>query len=227
MGLNKGLKSYGTPTSTNRRNFNTLTHTLQRSEERSMDECGRASELDSSTAVVSLFASISQPVLINVDPVKVSKFLNDRELYELNVEQKKNELFTVTVTTYTWSIDRTHLKHVMFLGEFTEDVPDKTAEQITSDNIKQFHYEMVKKVSSGSDPQCIRTVLKGLHRIMHITDSNACVLHLASCFFSNTSDKLATEHSHFRILRKRLNCFGCQSLRLILSILQQTFKIKW
>lgn len=97
-----------------------------------MNDSGSPSGADSSTSVVSLFAAISHPVLTSIDPVKVSIFVKERERYELEVGQKKTGLPTLAVAPYTSFIDRTLLRKMVFLGEFDELAPKKSAEELTS-----------------------------------------------------------------------------------------------
>lgn len=155
----------------------------EQTEDIPMNKSGSPSEADSTTSAVSLFAPKSHSVLTSIDPVKVSFFVKERERYELEIEQKKTKLPTLTVAPFTASIDRTLLKQLVFLGEFDEIALNKSAEELSFKEIKQFVDGIVRKLSSGFDPQCIEKALKGLQMPMHIADPHARVLHFASCFF--------------------------------------------
>ena len=87
---------------------------------------------------VSIFAPIKHPILRSFDPAKVSYFIEERERCELEIEEKRNELPTLKAGPYTACIDRRLLNSMVFLEEFETIAPNKSAEQLSSDNVKTF-----------------------------------------------------------------------------------------
>lgn len=93
---------------------------------------------------------------------------------------------------------------MVFLGGFHEITPDKSAEELWSEEIKQFINRIVKKPSSGFDPtayrkhrkvsrwQCTKPILMHVYFIQLVV-------------FSNTSNESTTENSVQEILKEQLS----------------------
>lgn len=67
-----------------------------------------------------LFTPIADAVLGSVDPLDVVKFRKERKRDELYVAANRDEIRTLRVTSYTASIDRSLLKHLVLMGAFNE-----------------------------------------------------------------------------------------------------------
>lgn len=72
---------------------------------------------------------------------------------------------------------------MVLLGEFDDIAPNKTAEQLTSAEVKRFIKGIFKKQTAGFDPNFIEKALKGLRVPMRIADPDARVFHFASGSF--------------------------------------------
>ena len=79
---------------------------------------GAASDHDGPECCDTVFQPISHSVLRSVDPVKVVQVLRDREKYEIEVQEKKKEVPTLTTATYGVSVDPDMLRRMHFLGKF-------------------------------------------------------------------------------------------------------------
>lgn len=135
------------------------------------------------TGAVTVFAPISHPILKSLDPVAVSKFIKERERYELEVEQKKAELPSLTAASYNVSIDRGLLANMVFLGKFDTIAPNKEASELTSNQVKRFIESIVKAPKTGFDPKFIDKALIGFKMPMNVADPEARVLQYANDMF--------------------------------------------
>lgn len=86
---------------------------------------------------------VSYPVLRSVEPQKVAQFLKERLRYEDEVAEKKKEVPSMTIASYKVSIDRTLLDNMHFMGRFDKIVPNKTATDLTSEDIETFIKQIV------------------------------------------------------------------------------------
>lgn len=143
----------------------------------------RSDESANITTAVSMFTPVTNPVHMSNDIVKVFIFLKEREQYELEVLQKEKELLTLTVSPYTGSIDRTIIGHMIMLREFNDFAPDKTAEELSSDEAKRSFQSLAQEYEEGYDSKWVENALPCLRMTMHIADPGVRVLHVASCFF--------------------------------------------
>ncbi len=122
-------------------------------------------------------------MLRSMDPVKVAAFLKERELYEIEVGEKRKEIPTLTVAPYTVSVDRTLLKNMCFLRRFENIAPGLTYDKLTSNHIRTFIENIVKKDVTNFDHNIVEKALSGLRMTMHIFDPEARVLHFVNDFF--------------------------------------------
>lgn len=136
MGLSTRSKTYDSPPPAKHRATDAHSFILELTEERTMKEKGTASSADTSTSTVCLYTLTCHALRSSIVPFKVSKFVNYRERYELKVEQKKAELPTLTVVSFTSFMERKLLKHMVLFGDFDDVAPDKTTEELTSDEIR-------------------------------------------------------------------------------------------
>lgn len=136
------------------------------------EEAGSALE----HASVALFAPITAPVLRSVDPQQVAKFLKERERYELEVEAKQAEVPALTLVPYTASIDRTLLKHLVFMGAFDEIQENATVETLSDVHIKTYIDSLVTTSEDEVDPSRIREALKGLKFPVKIASPSARIM---------------------------------------------------
>lgn len=89
-----------------------------------------ADKLDSSGQngngnTVSMLQPISHPVLKSMDPMKVAKFLQERERHDIEVTEKKKEVPSITKATHKVSEDTGLLRHTHYLGELEDVAPGK------------------------------------------------------------------------------------------------------
>lgn len=72
----------------------------------------------------------------SVAPIRVARFLKERERHELEITAKQSELPTL-FPPYTANIDRSLLKNLVFKGKFEKIAPNTlSASDLTDENIK-------------------------------------------------------------------------------------------
>lgn len=129
----------------------------------------------STHARVALFTPISAPILRSIEPVQVARFLKERERYELEVQSKQTEMPSLLITPYTASVDRSLLKHLLFMGSFDEIAPDATVESLTNEQIKSYLDSLVQN-KDAYEPARLREALAGLSFPVKITDPTARIM---------------------------------------------------
>lgn len=123
-----------------------------------------------------LFTPIAAPILRSVDPVLVAKFLREHERYEIEVESKKAEIPSLTVTPYRASIDRALLNHLVFMGEFETIAPNTEAKQLTDEHVEKFIRGLETTDESEVDPAGLKEALVGLIFPTKISDPSARII---------------------------------------------------
>lgn len=145
---------------------------------------GPANNTRSQRNTVSVFAPISHPVLRTVDPVKVARFVKEREQYETEVEEKSKEVPNLTKASYKVSVDKSLLETMLFLGKFDSIAPDATSvSDLTDDNIKSLIQSIVTKDDSTFDPKVVDQALSNVAMSMEIADAEARVFQLVHTVF--------------------------------------------
>lgn len=134
---------------------------------------------------VPVFAPISAPILRSVDPVKVARFLRERERYEIEIEAKQMEVPTLKSLPYTASIDRTLLKSLFYMGEFDTLAPGAgTAKDLSNDHIKSYIESLVSRSDPSTiDPTIIKSALVGFSMPTKILDAKARITTYCADFF--------------------------------------------
>lgn len=132
----------------------------------------------------SLLISIFYHILTCTRSAKVSQFVNDRERYELEVDQNNTKLPNLIVVFSTSSIDHKLLKQMVLLGEFNKIGPDKTAEELICDKIKQLTNSIAKKQLAYSAHMHQESVEEFTHADLPRW-LRLAALYFAICFFSN------------------------------------------
>lgn len=169
--------------------------------------------VSASAGSVPVFAPISAPILRSVDPIKVVRFLKERERYELEIAAKQAEVPTLKSLPYTASIDRTLLKSLFYMGKFDDIAPEaNTAKDLTDEHIQAYVKSLVSRSDTGAlDPTIIESALSGFAMPTKILDAEARITTYCADFF------------------KRLESVGCssftednpkKSVRLLCSRLQ-------
>ncbi len=77
------------------------------------------------------FSTNVTPNSQSIDPKKVAQFLKDRKRYKDDVQEKKNEIPTLS------AIDRDILESLHFLGHFDTLALDVDVDDLMSDHIKE------------------------------------------------------------------------------------------
>ncbi len=131
---------------------------------------------------VTVFASITHPMLTQCDLVSVSKFARERERYEQQIQEKMVELPSLKAASYLVSIDKRLVKTMHFAGELITVAPDVAYKDLSSDHVKAFVYGLVKKTDKIADLKVITRALKGLKVPMAITDPKARMLQYLNDF---------------------------------------------
>lgn len=131
-----------------------------------------------------MFATINHPVLSSIDPKDISKFLKDREKYEDEIEEKRNESPSIQAASYKVSIDRTLLNNMHFLGKFKDIAPGVTVKDLSSNRVEALLRGMVSRSRTDDvDPGTIHASLNGLKMKMTIRSAEARILDfLNNCF---------------------------------------------
>lgn len=124
-----------------------------------------------------LFVPLQHPVLCSVDPVKVARFLKERERYEDEIAEKRKEVPTMTVASFKVSVDRGLLRTMHALGRLDQVAGGVAFDQLTSEHIEMYVRSIVGK---GSDkrvnPVIIEEAMKGLRVPMSVADPEARML---------------------------------------------------
>lgn len=128
-----------------------------------MDESGSASGADSNTAAVPLFVPISHPVLTSVDAMKVRKILNNRERYELEVEQKSTEVPTPPSHTTHFESTENYSNTCCSSESWTKSYQTK----LRNNSLPTTSNNPSTEFSRKPHPTLICTVLKRLSRLVH------------------------------------------------------------
>lgn len=110
---------------------------------------------------VTMFTSITAPVLRSVDPPVVTKFLKELERYKLEVASNKAELPLLQIAFYSASIDRSLLQNLVFMGALEDRKVDATVATLTEDNIKEFIRSFISNESHKVNPAQPRKTIKG------------------------------------------------------------------
>ena len=145
---------------------------------------GAASDHDGTESSVPVFQPISHPVLRSVDPVKVSQFLRDRERYEIEVQERKKEVPTLTTASSRVSVDPGMLRRMHFLGKFKSISPNTAVSDLTSNEIETWVRGMVKNDEKNYDPAIIEKALATLRVPMSIADLEARMMEYCNYFFT-------------------------------------------
>ena len=134
---------------------------------------------------VSVFAPVAAPVLRSVDPVKVARFLKERERYELEISAKQAEVPSLKVLPYTASIDRSLLKNLFFMGKFDSIAADaSSAKDLTDAHIEMYIKSLVSRPSNADfDPSIIEKALEGFSMPTYIANADARITHYCADFF--------------------------------------------
>lgn len=109
-----------------------------------------------------LFTSIYAPVLHSVNPIQAAKFFKEREGYELETGSKQAAVPTLRNTPYTASIDRSLLKHLVFMSCFDDISPEAIVESQNSELIKEYLLSFVKNKKIMHDPARIREAMEDI-----------------------------------------------------------------
>lgn len=158
----------------------------------------------STVGAVSLFTSISAPILRSVDPVKVARFLKECERYELEITAKQSELPTLKVLPYTASIDRSLIKNLFFMGKFDSIADGVTsASDLNDEHIKVYIDSLVSTIDeSEMDPTIIEKAIEGLSMPNHIANADARVTHFCSDFLERLE---GVGFCNFRIINPNIS----------------------
>lgn len=135
------------------------------------DEAGSAPE----HASVALFTPITSPVLWSADPIDVAKFLKEQGRYEVEVLAKQAEVPTLSMVPYSASIDRTLLRHLVFIVAFDDTAPDTTVESLADENVEVYERGPVPTSQDEVDPAHILEALKSVKFPVKIRDSSALI----------------------------------------------------
>lgn len=124
-------------------------------------------------AQVALFTPIATPILRSVDPIQVAKFFKERDRYELEIESKKAEVPTLKATPYKASVDRSLLKHLVFMGCFDDVSPGVEFEELTDNDIEKYLRSLLTNKDNTHDPTRLKEAMVGLKFPVNIRDSAA------------------------------------------------------
>jgi len=111
---------------------------------------------DGPQSAPALFVPLAPPIHRSVDPQKVSKFLKERERYELQVLARRAEQPTLKVETLLASTDRTMLGNLITLGELDEISPKKTLKTLTEEELEEYIQSLVQHPKREIRSRCYR-----------------------------------------------------------------------
>ena len=109
--------------------------------------------------------------------------MRDRERYEIEVQEKKKEVPTLT-TAYRVSVDPGMLRRMHFLGKFKSISPNTAVSDLTSNDIETWVRGMVKNDDKNYDPAIIEKALATLRVPMSIADPEARMMEYCNDFFT-------------------------------------------
>ena len=104
-------------------------------------------DVDDSTARPALFTPISHPVLTSLDPRHIISFLEKRESYLLEVEEKNKEGGNITPASYKVSVKPVILRSMYLLGHFKDVAPGKEFKDIAANDIEAAITKLVGKIN--------------------------------------------------------------------------------
>lgn len=126
----------------------------------------------------------------------VTKFLRERQRYEIEVEEKRKEVPTMSLASYKVSIELSLLSTMFNLGEFDDIAPTvEDVTDLTSEHIKEFIKSLVIEETTDFDPHVIEEALVNLKVPMRITNAEARMRQFVAEFF------------------RRLESVGCASIQ--------------
>lgn len=145
----------------------------------------------------------------SVDPVQVTRFLKERERYELEVKTKKAEIPTLTALPYSASIDRSLLKNLVFMGKFDAIAEDiDSADELTDQQIETFIASFIKRSSTTDiDPNVIDKALEGFGMPMKISNAEARITQFCSDFFDRLEN---ARYGNFRDCNQKKCAASCK-----------------
>lgn len=123
------------------------------------------------------------------------------------------------------------------LGEFNKLAPYKSAEDLTSEDVKEIIHSLVKKPEEDYDSQRVKKALCSLRMPLHIADPSSRVLHFASFFLSalrmldmptSTNPSLRSPRSWYVDILDRSNyARWWQSVLNSKNLLKRLSRISW
>ena len=148
-----------------------------------MADNGSVASHKTGSNALSVFQPISHPVLRNVDPVKVSHFLRERELYEREIDEKKKEVPGLSKATYKVSLDPTLLRKTHFLGRPDKIDPDTSLEDLTFKHVAQWVQSLVDRPEGCLDHLVIEKAIFTPKIRINIADPESRILEYVNEFF--------------------------------------------
>lgn len=126
---------------------------------------------------LALFAPVQNSILRKVDPLRVSEFLNERERYVDEVEEKRKEVPNMSLESFKVSVDRWLLKAMRSFGRFESFDPKVDYGELSSAHIESYTSTLVNKDHNEAvNHSIIRDALKGCIMSMKMSDPEARVL---------------------------------------------------
>lgn len=101
---------------------------------------------------VALFAPIPAPMFCSVDPIQAAHFFKEYKQYELEVLSEQVELLSLQPTSYTASVDRSLLKHLVLMVNVDDVAPDANVDSLTSESTKHYMFSLVNTEDQVHDP---------------------------------------------------------------------------
>lgn len=126
---------------------------------------------------MALFTPISASVFRSEDPLQVANVFKQYERYKLEVSSKQVEMPSLQSTPCTASVDRSLLKHLIFMGNFDDVTLDATIGSLTGENIKDYLLSLINnkgnKEDQVYDPVRLCEAMAGLKFPSNIVDPAA------------------------------------------------------
>lgn len=113
-------------------------------------EMSNASDADGVDYGKSVFDVVRHPILKSLDPKGIIKFVDAREEYELEVNEKRKKVPTMTTASYKLCVKPRVLRSMHFMGVFDSVAQGVAVSALTSEQIKKAIGEAVTDVRKKS-----------------------------------------------------------------------------
>lgn len=127
-----------------------------------------------------IFEPVRHPILESLDPLDAVTFIQERELYEIEIEEKDKDGKELQAASYKVSVDPQLLRSAYDMGEFDKIAPELELDDLENEHIKSF----IKNLAAGEKDRkpgstLIEATLQSLKLNCKISNPRNRILQLA------------------------------------------------